>query len=95
MDNDVSDDSSEYFTAPGAQPPPKKPVRLLLKDRKSTQRTMGRLLQRVANKEIDLQTARCLIYGINTHLGYMKLEIETDLQDRIEKLEQMVKELQL
>ena len=82
-------DSGEFFNL---HPPRKKPVRLLLRDRKTTQKTMQRILQKISNKEMDIQTGRTLIYGLSVFLGYLKLENEEVINERLTELERLVKE---
>ena len=89
MEDGITTDPGEYFKTD----PPRKPVRVLLRDRKSTQKTMQRILQRLSNKEMDIQTGRTLIYGLSVFLGYLKLEHEETVNLRLDALEEKLQTL--
>ena len=89
MADGYSTDSGEFFKTD----PPRKPIRLLLRDRKTTQKTMQRILQRLSNKEMDIQTGRTLIYGLSVFLGYLKLEHEETVNLRLDALEEQLQTL--
>ena len=72
--------------------PAQKPLRILLSSRKTSQRTLTRILQRMADGQLDLTIGRALIYGMSVYLGYLRLEAEKSIEDRLDSLEAMLQE---
>lgn len=66
-------------------------TRLTLNSIENSRKTIGRLLRKYYYGQLDESTFRTLIYGLSHYLSYLKLEMETDLERRIEAIEDVLK----
>lgn len=65
---------------------------LRLNTLENARRTYARILRARFTGELDRETYRDLIYGFSTFIGFWKLEKTEELADRIDALEDLLKE---
>ena len=62
-------------------------TRINTKSHNHARQSLGRLIRSYQKGELDSQTYRDLIYGMNTLLGYYKLGLEADYEARLQAIE--------
>ena len=65
-------------------------TRINTKSHESTRISLGRLIRSYQAGQIDSQTFRDMIYGLNLLLGFFKLELEQDVERRLEAIEEQI-----
>ena len=63
-------------------------TRINTKSHESTRISLGRLLRSYQKGEIESQTFRDMIYGMNLLLGFFRLDLESDVERRLELIEE-------
>jgi len=65
-------------------------MRLITTTQEATRKTLARILRYRLKGDIDDATARTLISGFNTMLGYWKLEADLRIEERLDRLEEQL-----
>lgn len=59
-----------------------------------TKQSFAELLVSYYKREVPDKTYRGIVYGIQTYIGVLRLELEVDFENRISKLEKIIKNQQ-
>jgi hypothetical protein len=67
--------------------------RLRLRSIKSAKNSFARLLREFAEGNIDEKIFRSLVYGLSGYISILKLQLETQVEDRLREIEKKISEL--
>ena len=62
-------------------------TRINTKSHNHARQSLGRLIRSYQKGEIDTESYKGIVYGMNLLLGYYKLEIESDFERRLIQIE--------
>ena len=68
--------------------------RLILNNIKNARLSFGRVIRAYLRGDITREEYRDIVYGLSHYLGYLKVEIDLDLEQEIEEIKAMMGELQ-